>query len=550
MQINSSSLAAICLHQEGLILPLQGISLVGSKDGAPGGAPFHGCNPVTGEILEPRYSSANSHDVEEAARLAALAFPHYAKLSAADRAAFLRSIATGIEAAANEIVDRAKLETGLPEARLRGELARTTNQLRLFAEVVEEGSWVNARIDPPLPDRKPLPRADIRSMLRPLGPVAVFGASNFPLAFSVAGGDTASALAAGNPVIVKAHPAHPGTSELVGHVIRESVRACGLPEGVFSLLFDSQIAVGTQLVQHELVKAVGFTGSAAAGKALMKLAASRPVPIPCYAEMGSVNPLFVLPGAMRTRGSAIATGLQGSFTLGSGQFCTKPGLVFLPAGPESETFTAALQAGVQAMQPQTMLAPNIAEKYASALRERAVDEVPTLVAQSSAAHSGLETAQPVALYSSNVDALLKDPTLAEEVFGPTTLLISYDHREKMLAAAESLEGHLTATIHGTEEDLEANRDLIVILESKVGRLLFNGFPTGVEVCHAMVHGGPYPATSDGRSTSVGTQAIFRFVRPFCYQDFPDSALPAELRNENPLKITRMVNGALTKDSIA
>jgi alpha-ketoglutaric semialdehyde dehydrogenase len=550
VQINSSSLAAICLHQEGLILPLQGISLVGSKDGAPGGAPFHGCNPVTGEILEPRYSSANSHDVEEAARLAALAFPHYAKLSAADRAAFLRSIATGIEAAANEIVDRAKLETGLPEARLRGELARTTNQLRLFAEVVEEGSWVNARIDPPLPDRKPLPRADIRSMLRPLGPVAVFGASNFPLAFSVAGGDTASALAAGNPVIVKAHPAHPGTSELVGHVIRESVRACGLPEGVFSLLFDSQIAVGTQLVQHELVKAVGFTGSAAAGKALMKLAASRPVPIPCYAEMGSVNPLFVLPGAMRTRGSAIATGLQGSFTLGSGQFCTKPGLVFLPAGPESETFTAALQAGVQAMQPQTMLAPNIAEKYASALRERAVDEVPTLVAQSSAAHSGLETAQPVALYSSNVDALLKDPTLAEEVFGPTTLLISYDHREKMLAAAESLEGHLTATIHGTEEDLEANRDLIVILESKVGRLLFNGFPTGVEVCHAMVHGGPYPATSDGRSTSVGTQAIFRFVRPFCYQDFPDSALPAELRNENPLKITRMVNGALTKDSIA
>jgi len=538
-------------------LSLHGVSLIGSKigaktgskDGAPDGAVFYGSDPVTSEVLQPRYFTASSQDVEHAAELAAAAFPVYGNLAGAQKAKFLRSIATTIEASGNEIVDRARRETGLPEARLRGELARTTNQLRLFAGVVEEGSWVNARIDPAEPERKPLPRPDIRSMLKPLGPVAVFGASNFPLAFSVAGGDTSSALAAGNPVIVKAHPAHPGTSELVGHAIRESVQACGLPEGVFSLLFDAQIEVGTQLVSHPLVKAVGFTGSAAAGKALMKLAASRPVPIPCYAEMGSVNPLFILPGAMRARASAIASGLQASFTLGSGQFCTKPGLVFIPDGTESEPFRAVLQTGVQGLQPQTMLTKGIAGKYASALQARAAQKKSHLLAHSTAADVAKGTAQPVALYESDVASLLDDPALAEEVFGPATMLVRYEGREEMLAAAASLEGHLTATIHGTEEDLATHRDLIAILESKVGRLLFNGFPTGVEVCHAMVHGGPYPATSDGRSTSVGTQAIFRFVRPFCYQDFPDSALPAELQNGNPLGITRMVNGKLTADAV-
>ncbi len=385
-------------------------------------------------------------------------------------------------------------------------------------------------------------------MMKPIGPVAVFGASNFPLAFSVAGGDTASALAAGNPVIVKAHPAHPGTSELVGNVICESVKSCGLPEGVFSLLFDSNIEVGTQLVMHPLVKAVGFTGSQTAGKALMKLAASRPIPIPCYAEMGSVNPLFVLPGAMRSRSAAIANGLQNSFTLGSGQFCTKPGLVFIPDSAESDSFTQSLKTGVDSMQPQTMLASSIAGKYASAVQGRAKEKDLKLLARSTA-NEGPGTAQPVTLYRSDVASLLGDSRLAEEVFGPTTMLIVYHGREEMLAAANALEGHLTATIHGTAEDLAEHRDLIAVLESKVGRLLFNGFPTGVEVCHAMVHGGPYPATSDGRSTSVGTQAIFRFVRPFCYQDFPDSALPAELQNGNPLGISRMLNGTLTRDPI-
>src|SRR5271170_7547029 len=352
-----------------LALELKPVSLIGFGDGTEAAA-FTAMNPATGLPLEPEFFAASAEDLERAAALAQSAFPIYSKLSGKKKGAFLRQIAAAIEASAPAIVKRANLETALPEARLAGEVARTCGQLRLFAEVVEEGSWVDARIDNADPNRKPQPKPSIRPMHKPLGPVAVFGASNFPLAFSVAGGDTASALAAGNPVIVKAHPAHPGTSELVGHAIRESVQACGLPEGVFSLLFDAQIEVGTQLVSHPLVKAVGFTGSAAAGKALMKLAASRPVPIPCYAEMGSVNPLFILPGAMRARASAIASGLQASFTLGSGQFCTKPGLVFIPDGTESEPFRAALQTGVQGLQLQTMLTKGIAGKYASALQAR------------------------------------------------------------------------------------------------------------------------------------------------------------------------------------
>jgi alpha-ketoglutaric semialdehyde dehydrogenase len=529
-------------------LLLEGLSLIGSEKGSAHEASFQALDPASGQKLTPEYSSASASDVERAAQKAFQAFAVYGNLSGKAKAEFLNTIAAAIEARANDIVDRARRETGLPEGRLGGELARTSNQLRLFATVVEEGSWINARIDPAEPGRKPLPRADIRSMLRPLGPVAVFGASNFPLAFSVAGGDTASALAAGNPVIVKAHPAHPGTSELVGTAIGESVAACALPEGVFSLLFDAGIDVGRQLVTHSLVKAVGFTGSAAAGQALMKLASSRPEPIPCYAEMGSVNPLFVLPGAMRLRAAAIASGLLNSFTLGAGQFCTKPGLVFIPQIGESRTLSDALKEGVRAMQPQILLTRGIAEKYAAAINGRLAGRHPAAAALSPAP-TGAACAQSVALFESDVASLLRDPELAHEVFGPTTLLLNYSSREDLLSAAQALEGHLTATIHGTEEDLETHSDLIAVLQNKVGRLIFNGFPTGVEVCHAMVHGGPWPATSDGRSTSVGTQAIFRFVRPFCFQDFTDAALPAELKNSNPLGILRMVNGSMTRDAV-
>jgi 2,5-dioxopentanoate dehydrogenase len=530
--------------------PLHGVSLIGFQNGSEEGARFHGVDPATGELLQPAFTSASNQDVDAAAGLAAKASLEYGNLEGSAKAAFLRRIADQVESYRVAIVERAHRETGLPEPRLQGEVRRTTGQLRLFAQVVEEGSWVNARIDLPDPARKPAPRPDIRSLFKPLGPVAVFGASNFPLAFSVAGGDTASALAAGNPVVVKAHPAHPGTSELVGQAIRKSVQACGLPEGVFSLLFDAGIEVGKKLVTHPAIKAVGFTGSAVAGKALMKLAASRPQPIPCYAEMGSVNPLFILPGAMQARASEIARGLQASFTLGSGQFCTKPGLVFVPKIEESESFAAEIQQRVRETQPQIMLTKGIADKYSSAVLARASKKEANLLASSPEAAGAPGCGQPVAVFSRDMPSFLQRPDLSQEVFGPTTLLVNYTKRDELLAAAAALEGHLTATIHGRPEDLAEYTDLIGILETKVGRLLFNGYPTGVEVSHAMVHGGPYPATSDGRSTSVGTLAIFRFVRPLCYQDFPDATLPAELQNKNPLGITRMVNGALSKEPVA
>ena len=352
-----------------LALEFNPVSLIGFGHGAEGTA-FTGMNPATGAPLEPKFFSASTEDLERAASLAQSAVPIYSKLSGKDKGAFLRRIAAAIEAAAPAIIQRANLETALPEARLTGEMGRTCNQLRFFAQVVEEGSWVDARIDNADPDRKPLPKPSIRSMNKPLGPVAVFGASNFPLAFSVAGGDTASALAAGNPVIVKAHPAHPGTSALVGHAVRESVKACGLPEGVFSMLFDAGVEVGIQLVKHPAIKAVGFTGSIAGGTALMKLAAARPEPIPCYAEMGSVNPVFVLPGALNKRASAVATGLQASFTASAGQVCTKPGLVLVPQQDGTPAFMRELGDKVSGTPAQTLLTKAIADRFHSAVKGR------------------------------------------------------------------------------------------------------------------------------------------------------------------------------------
>ena len=481
-------------------------------------------------------------------RLASEASSTYRLISGREKGAFLRKIAESLESRADEIIERAERETALPRPRLQGETARTCGQLRLFAQVVEEGSWVVARIDRPDPDRKPSPRPDIRSMLRPLGPVVVFGASNFPLAFSVAGGDTASALAAGNPVVVKAHPAHPGTSELVGHAIRESVRVCGLPEGVFSLLFDSGIRVGEQLVKHPHVKAIGFTGSRHAGRALMDLVASREEPIPFFGEMSSTNPLFILPGALRERGASIAAGLHTSFTLGAGQFCTKPGMVFLPHGDDADSFSDKLQELVRRSTPSNLLTDGICSSYQSALGKRGASAAVKRIAETPKTAVASGFAVGTALFETDAAAFLSDSNLDQEVFGPTTLLVQHSSREQVLEIARGLEGHLTATVHGTAEDLRAFADLVAILESKVGRLVFNGFPTGVEVSHAMVHGGPYPATSDGRSTSVGSQAILRFVRPVCYQGFPDEALPEELKNANPLGIWRVIDGKISRDT--
>jgi len=513
------------------------------------GDSFAGFDPSAGVKLEPVYRSASTEDVELAARLADEAFAVYRKLSGKEKGRFLREIASRIESAASELVARGRMETALPELRLKGETARTANQIRMFAEVVEEGSWITARIDPALPERTPLPRADIRSMLRPLGPVAVFGASNFPLAFSVGGGDTASALAAGNPVIVKAHAAHPGSSELMGQIISQSVKACGLPAGTFALLFDSGVEVGSALVQHSKIKAVGFTGSLRGGKALMDLAARRAEPIPCYMEMGSTNPVFVLEGALRSSGSEIASGLFSSFTLGVGQMCTKPGLIFLPHNEDGDSFVRALATKVKQSTGATMLTPGIAKNYAAGVASHGRHPVvETLAIGGETSGEACATGIATLLQVSGEDLLLHRE-LAEEVFGPSTLIVRYSDRQELISLAAALDGQLTAAVFGTGADLAGSADLIDLLERKAGRLIVNGFPTGVEVCHAMVHGGPFPATSDSRSTSVGSQAIFRFARPVCYQDFPQASLPDELKNENPLGIWRMINGKLTRDAV-
>lgn len=515
-------------------IQLHGRSLIGGRFADAGGDAFHGYSPVDGRELAPAYLSARPADVDRAVALAVEAAPLLAAGSGKERARLLRRIADGFDHAAEDLIDRAHQETALPRPRLTGEVARTSNQLRLFAGVVEEGSWVMARIDTADPARTP-PKPDVRSMLRPLGPVAVFGASNFPLAFSVAGGDTASALAAGNPVIVKAHPAHPGTSEIAGRVIAEAVAACGFPAGAFSLLFDSGHAVGAALVQHPHIKAVGFTGSFRGGRALMDLAAQRPEPIPVYAEMGSTNPVFILPQALAQRGEQLATGLHGSFTLGGGQFCTKPGLVFLSEA--STGFSSKLRMLTEQGGSFSMLTGGIASQYAGQMSQRAALKT----AEGAGPQAGF-AAQP-ALLEAAYPAFASNPDLAHEVFGPATLLVHCTSVGQMLEAARSLEGHLTVTILGTEEDLAQHTDLLRILETKAGRVIFNAFPTGVEVCHAMVHGGPYPATSDGRSTSVGSRAIFRFTRPVAYQGLPQSALPLALRDDNPEAILRLVNGA-------
>jgi 2,5-dioxopentanoate dehydrogenase len=530
-------------------MDILGKSLIGFRDAAEASDSFRAWNPATGEQLEKRFHSATDADVDLAARLASEAFPAYSRARNTERSAFLKRIASQIEAHAEQIVEQAHLETALPQPRLKSETGRTCNQLRLFASVVEEGSWVNARIDRADPQRKPIAKPDIRSMLHPIGPVVVFGASNFPLAFSVAGGDTASALAAGNPVIVKAHPAHPGTSELVGRVIRECVREQGLPEGMFSLLFDSGNTVGQALVQHPLVKAGGFTGSTMAGRALMNLAANRPEPIPFYAEMGSTNPVFLLPGALAARGKDIAAQLHGSITMGSGQFCTKPGMVFLPGSNISEAFLSEFRDKVASSRELTLLTAGIQKSYQQEMQRRNARRDLRAVAQGQVAHSGSGFTAEVAVLETDVATLRANPELGAEVFGPATLLIAFTNKEQILEAARELSGHLTATIHGTEDDLREYSELIEILRNKVGRIVFNGYPTGVEVCHAMVHGGPYPASTDGRSTSVGTAAIFRFARPVCYQDLPNSALPDELKNENPLGVWRMVDGRFTREQL-
>ena len=503
---------------------------------------FRATDPATGAELEPSFGGGGRAEVERACELAWAAFDAYRETSLEARAAFLEAIAQEIMNIGDALIERAMAESGLPRPRLEGERGRTIGQLRLFAAVVREGGWIDARIDPAMPERKPLPRSDIRQRHIALGPVAVFGASNFPLAFSVAGGDTASALAAGCPVVVKAHSAHPGTSELVGTAVQKAVKLSGMHEGVFSMLFGAGAQVGTALVEHPHIKAVGFTGSRAGGTALMRAAAARPEPIPVYAEMSSINPVFVMPNALASRGDEIARNFVGSLTLGAGQFCTNPGLVLGVAGAPLDRFLAAAKSGVEASAAATMLTPGINKAYQQGVARLSGTPKVEKIGQG-AAENGPNQGQ-AALFLTDASAFKADASLSEEVFGAASLVIRCPDITTMRAMAERLEGQLTATIQMDKGDAADARTLIPILERRVGRILINGYPTGVEVCHAMVHGGPYPATSDGRTTSVGTLAIRRFLRPVCYQDFPEDLLPSSLQDANALNLWRRRDGVI------
>jgi 2,5-dioxopentanoate dehydrogenase len=527
-------------------MELHGKNIIAGRAVEVGGKTFQAFAPALGKSIEPRFESATADQVDLALVAAESAFHEYRRLSPERRASFLEKIADEIVALGDELIERANVETALPKDRMLGERGRTANQLRMFADLIREGSWVDARIDRAIPDRQPLPKPDIRRMLIPIGPVAVFGASNFPLAFSVAGGDTASALAAGCPVVVKAHPAHPGTSELVASAILKAASETEMPEGVFSMLYDAGHEVGIGLVKHPLTRAVGFTGSLRGGRALFDAAANRPDPIPVYAEMGSVNPVFILPGALRERAEAIAEGLKNSVTLGVGQFCTNPGLAVGLIDENFARFAEKLGGLIAGAQPGTMLYPGILQGYeAGVKRLSAIEGLRTIWSQIEPDPAKTE-ARP-AVFSTTARTFARHHELSEEVFGPSTVVVSCNTREEIEQIARNLEGHLTATIHGTSDDLRDYSRLISILENKVGRLIFNGYPTGVEVCASMHHGGPYPATTDSRSTSVGAAAIHRFARPVCYQSFPQEALPVELRNVNERGLWRLIDNQLTKE---
>ncbi|AHG64087.1 aldehyde dehydrogenase (NADP(+)) [Advenella mimigardefordensis] len=503
-------------------------------------------NPATNtDIPQPVFYLGGRQEVERAAQLADEALDAYRHLPLSSRAAFLESIADNIMGIGDVLLERAHAETGLPIARLQGERGRTVGQLRLFAQVVRDGHFLSATIDTAQPEREPLPRADLRLAKIPLGPVAVFGASNFPLAFSVAGGDTAAALAAGAPVIVKAHSAHLGTSELVGRAIQKAVSEHGLPEGVFSLLFGRGREVGEQLVAHPLIKAVGFTGSRQGGLALMQIAANRPEPIPVYAEMSSINPVFVMPAALSRRGAEIARGLADSLTLGAGQFCTNPGLILAIDSPQLEPFLQSVADAVREKQVQTMLTGPIHEAYvAGNARVQMADGVQTVGLGLDA--DDKSNAARAAVYATDVSRFLENTDLHAEMFGPATIIVRAKNMEELVQLAQALEGQLTATLHIEPDDYPAVARLMPLLERKAGRILVNGFPTGVEVCHAMVHGGPFPASSNAMFTSVGASAIDRFLRPVCYQDMPDELLPEPLKRNNSIGIFRLIDGEFRK----
>jgi NADP-dependent aldehyde dehydrogenase len=519
---------------------LTGHSLIAGQTVVGGGKTTFGYNPATNEQLDPAYSLLTEDQLRTATAAAAEAYASFSTLDPETHAGFLEAVADNIEAIGEDLINRAGQETGLPSARLQGERARTTGQLRLFATVVRTGDFRGVRIDPAIPDRTPLPRADIRQRQIPLGPVAVFGASNFPFAFSTAGGDTASALAAGCPVVFKAHNAHPGTGELVGQAVVKAVKDFGLHPGVFSLVYGPGASIGQALVADPAIKAVGFTGSQSAGVALMRTAAARPEPIPVYAEMSSLNPVFVFDGALKGDVDALAQQYVTSVTASSGQLCTSPGLLFAPEGEAGDKLAAAVARAVSACAGQTMLTEGIAGSWNAGTEALGSATGVDLIGKGLEGET--ENAPAPAIFGTQLRDFVTNEVLHEEIFGAASLVIRYTSTQDLIEAISRLEGQLTASLQLTEEDYRTAAPLIPALEQKVGRIIINGWPTGVEVGHAMVHGGPFPATSDSRTTSVGTLAINRFLRPVAYQNIPQELLPEALQDANPWHLNRRIDG--------
>jgi alpha-ketoglutaric semialdehyde dehydrogenase len=527
-------------------MELKGLNFIGNELSGKGKEIINAVNPVNNQKILPGFHEATEEEIKDAIKKAEEAFIIYRNKSGKEKALFLETIGEEIIRLGDDLIKRCCEETGLPETRITGERGRTVNQLKLFAGLLKEGSWVDARIETAEPERKPVPKPDIRSMKKALGPVGIFGASNFPLAFSVAGGDTASALAAGCTIVVKAHPAHPGTCEMIADAIKNAVKKTDMPDGTFSMLHGISTKVGMTIVKHPLIKAIGFTGSFRGGKALYDAAVQRPEPIPVYAEMGSTNPVFVLPGALKEKKEEIAKGLTASVTLGVGQFCTNPGLVFYENSEDAKKFRETAVASFSEVSAGTMLTEGIKNAYSYGIANIKKYSGINFLAEGKPGEGNNGTAY---LMQTDVSSFLSNENFEEEIFGPSTLNVTSDNRTELIKAAKKLRGHLTATLHATEEDLKNYKELVEILERKAGRLIINGYPTGVEVCHAMVHGGPFPATTDSKTTSVGTMAIDRFTRPVCYQNFPDEFLPDELKNSNPLGIWRLVNGEIQNKAV-
>ena len=510
---------------------------------------FHGVNPKTRQNLSPAYQEASRNVCDSAVDDALEAFEEYRIKTPGQIAEFLNAIASELNAVSEELIARAHLETALSYPRLQGELARTVGQLNMFAQVVRSGTWMGANIDTAIRDRVPNPKPDIRRVMIPIGPILVFSASNFPLAFSVAGGDTASALAAGNTVVVKAHPGHPGTSDLAILAIRSAISKCKMPEATVSLIHATKIEMSQHLVSHPKIRAVGFTGSLVAGRAIYNVAAARPEPIPVFAEMGSLNPVLILPEVMECSGVTLAEKFVQSMTLGVGQFCTKPGVLIVQKSNALQRFMAMIAAQIRQTTPGTMLYAGLCDRFEAGIQELKKSGSVSEIARSQTPANAERGEVASVLFNVEACEFVRNKQLREEVFGPVSITVICNDLTEMTQVMNSLEGQLTATIHGTHDEIEKNRALVDLLCQKAGRVVFNSFPTGVEVCSSMVHGGPYPATTDARSTSVGAAAMDRWLRPVCYQDCPEHVLPQALRNINELKIWRTINGDLTQESI-